>query len=646
MIGFDCEWVTVNNERRKVALIQICSSEGLCGLFRVCKFANIPVELRDILENPEILKVGVTPETDARLLLQDYGINVQGTFDLRFIALQSGHQAGGLGALSKSILNITLDKNWRVRCSDWEIENLSENQIDYAAKDAFVAVEIFKKLYNEMNLPRNPLDIRRFGNNYSDISFKNKLAQLNLDSSSKKNVQGWSRKQKDIDALKKSISTRASPLYDNCRLQAPDGELLCACDQSKAEWYVKKGLGTVVEDESVYTVRLNFEPAGRAVADVGEYYCTDKENRCVVCGISKELLRKNVIPREYRKCFPQVMKDKTSHDIVLLCILCHQKSNIIDNIMRNKLKDICDAPLDGEQIEEKVDAAKVLKRNQRFANALLKGKNIPVDRLEQLRKDLKDSYPNEEINEEFLVDLIQRKPEDANLNSHGQIVVERYKKMEGLVALEKMWREVSLINFIIVKKIINNFFQHFLTFMNPKFMPNLWNVNHSADRLMIRASEGRITEEELKMAGIEIPIVEKKETTLNNTSNAINNPNLSNDTDHSSDQSNNSNNNYIEDDDDVDSSSDWESAYSYRVEMKNSTDDDKYFSDAASFYTLRSFQSDDTSTIADFKSFASSDNESTLYETDDDDDKTEKSFNDDGSETEVEDANTSVDTIK
>jgi exonuclease 3'-5' domain-containing protein 2 len=444
VLGFDCEWVTVNNERRKVALIQLCSPEGLCGLFRVCKFSSFPPELREILENPEILKVGVTPEMDARLLLQDYSVNVQGTFDLRFIAMQSGRKPGGLAALSKSILNIELDKNWRVRCSDWEIEELSKSQIDYAAKDAFVAVEIFRKLYNEMKLPKIAVDIRRYGNNYSDISFKNKLAQLNLDSSeSKKNVKGWQQKLKDIKTLKRSISTRTSPLYDNCRLQAPDGELLCACDQSKAEWYVKKGLATVIENEPVYTVRLNFEPSGRAVADVGEYYCTEKENRCVVCGATDNLLRKNVIPREYRKCFPQVMKDKTSHDIVLLCILCHQKSNIVDNIMRNKLKDICDAPLDGERNEERIDTAKNLRKNQRFANALLKGKNIPEERIKQLKKDLQEAYPGQEIDQEFLTDLINHRPEDPNLNSHGQIVVERFKQNQGILALEKMWREVS-----------------------------------------------------------------------------------------------------------------------------------------------------------------------------------------------------------
>lgn len=181
-IGFDCEWVTVNSERRKIALIQLCSSQGLCGLIRVCKFPKIPLELRKLLEDSDVIKAGVTPSSDAKYLLQDYAIKMNGTFDLRFLALLAKHKAEGLGKLSKSILDIELDKDWHIRCSDWEIQDLSPKQIDYAAKDAFVAVEIFLKLYNLIRpTASDTVSIRRFCDNYTDITFKNKLAQLNLD---------------------------------------------------------------------------------------------------------------------------------------------------------------------------------------------------------------------------------------------------------------------------------------------------------------------------------------------------------------------------------------------------------------------------------------------------------------------------------
>jgi exonuclease 3'-5' domain-containing protein 2 len=175
--------VTVHNQRRKVALIQLCSPLGLCALFRVCKFSNIPNELRLVLENPEIIKLGITPSNDGNHLLQDYSIKMNGTFDLRFIALLAKHKAEGLAKLSKSILDIELDKEWRVRCSDWEVSELSAKQIDYASKDAFVAIEIFRKLYKSIHSDGMRREaILRFCDSYTDIAFKNKFAQLNVDS--------------------------------------------------------------------------------------------------------------------------------------------------------------------------------------------------------------------------------------------------------------------------------------------------------------------------------------------------------------------------------------------------------------------------------------------------------------------------------
>lgn len=48
------------------------------------------------------------------------------------------------------------------------------------------------------------------------------------------------------------------------------------------------------------TVQLEFEPSGTPDDD-RQYYLTEKENLCVVCGKGDSYIRKNVIPHEYRK---------------------------------------------------------------------------------------------------------------------------------------------------------------------------------------------------------------------------------------------------------------------------------------------------------------------------------------------------------
>lgn len=103
-----------------------------------------------------------------------------------------------------------------------------------------------------------------------------------------------------------TVPTRNKPLYHNCYLQAPDGETLCTCDKKKAEWYVSKELGEVVSEDP-FTVKLKFEPAGRTLGEgpCGKFYTLVKENQCVVCGRPDKFIKKNVVPREYRKYFPR-----------------------------------------------------------------------------------------------------------------------------------------------------------------------------------------------------------------------------------------------------------------------------------------------------------------------------------------------------
>lgn len=315
VVGFDCEWVTVGGTRRPVAMLQLSAGNGFCALFRLCCMKQIPKTLRDFLEDDNIIKVGVAPQGDAQKLAYDYGVGVASTLDLRFLASLTGVKAEGLAKLSKSVLNIELDKHWRLVCSDWEAKELSEKQIEYAANDAFVAIEIFKILSKSI-APNNFWSLRPdfetirqklegfYDVNYSEsfmVDFNIRKKSGNVPHSELKSGKVFTKK-----AQVRGISTRSKCLYDNCLLQAPDGELLCTIERRKAKWYIDQELGTEVQSEPL-TVRLNFEPAGRAIGDVGKYYQLPKENQCVVCGQRESLLRKNVVPREYRKHFPGII---------------------------------------------------------------------------------------------------------------------------------------------------------------------------------------------------------------------------------------------------------------------------------------------------------------------------------------------------
>lgn len=154
VLGFDCEWVIVGGARRPVALLQLASHRGLCALIRLSHLGMIPSELKEILEDDNIVKVGVAPQGDANYLARDYGVCVANTFDVRYMAALSGCRTGGLAKMSEDYLKVKLDKNSRIRCSDWEAPSLNNTQIDYAAKDAHVGIELFKYFADKLRTKR------------------------------------------------------------------------------------------------------------------------------------------------------------------------------------------------------------------------------------------------------------------------------------------------------------------------------------------------------------------------------------------------------------------------------------------------------------------------------------------------------------
>lgn len=286
-----------------------------------------------MLSNNCILKVGVATFDDGRKLTKDYGCRVFGTLDLRSYAdYNSLPNHKSLAALSIHYLGIKLDKFQEIRCGDWSTDELTDQQITYASYDAISSALIYRGMQTQVhqrqtawqrlvifiklsykkktqynyfvhNVPEELIDKK-----YRELSSKNNNNNNNvlLESKNTKKTNGHESAAQHFPSINPKLSgviTRKEPLYQNCYLQAPDGETLCTCDRKKAEWYVNKGLAELVMDDP-FTVKLHFEPSGRAHGEVGQYYTQVKLNQCVVCGSGDKFIKKNVVPREYRKCFP------------------------------------------------------------------------------------------------------------------------------------------------------------------------------------------------------------------------------------------------------------------------------------------------------------------------------------------------------
>uniref|UniRef100_A0A8C8R8R3 Exonuclease 3'-5' domain-containing protein 2 n=1 Tax=Pelusios castaneus TaxID=367368 RepID=A0A8C8R8R3_9SAUR len=508
VLGIDCEWVSVEGKANSVSLLQMASSCGFCILVRLPRLVSngktVPKALLDILADSTILKVGVGCWEDSCKLLQDYGLAVKGSVDLRYLAMRQRkdllHNGLSLKSLAENILNCPLDKSLRLRCSNWEAEELTQDQVTYAAKDAQVSVALFFHLLGLFFIPatsggenasiawekvlgkcRGLMDVPFRGRssnslgddgNGKDFQQKPRNQRSATNGQSPVNQQVKDPRKQKRKPLGVGYSARKSPLYDNCFLHAPDGQPLCTCDRKKAQWYLDKGIGELVSTDP-FVVKLQFEPSGRPESQV-DYYLTVKENLCVVCGKRESYIRKNIVPHEYRRHFPIQMKDHNSHDVLLLCTSCHAISNYYDNHLKQQLAVEYGAPIGCEEGVRLLEDP--LRRQVRSgARALLNADSLPGTRREELLQGIKDFFNTETITSEMLQEAagLETRISNESYVPHGLKVVQCFTKggLRSLMQLERRWR------------------QHFLDTMQPKHLPKQWSVNHNHGKLIRKYGE-------------------------------------------------------------------------------------------------------------------------------------------------------------
>ena len=146
LLGFDTETRPTfkKGKRNTVSLIQL-STEFLACLIRINKI-GIPDELASLLSDPSVIKAGVAVHDDIKFLKNVKKFNPEGFVDLQNVVKDFGIQSSGLKKLSAIVLGFRISKRQQV--TDWEAEQLSEAQMIYAATDAWVCYQIYRKLRN------------------------------------------------------------------------------------------------------------------------------------------------------------------------------------------------------------------------------------------------------------------------------------------------------------------------------------------------------------------------------------------------------------------------------------------------------------------------------------------------------------------
>jgi len=144
VVGFDTETRPSfhKGQHYNVALLQLALPTKVF-LVRLNE-TGVTDEMVEFFENAKILKAGVGVRDDIRIMQKLKRFKAEGFTELTTLSKEAGLQVESVKKLTALLLGFRISKS--AQTSNWEAAALNEKQISYAATDAWVCLEIYRKL--------------------------------------------------------------------------------------------------------------------------------------------------------------------------------------------------------------------------------------------------------------------------------------------------------------------------------------------------------------------------------------------------------------------------------------------------------------------------------------------------------------------
>ena len=160
VVGLDTETTDLDPYTSRLRLIQLATPEGV-SIVDLDAFSSAADEdlthnpdlepLRRLLEAPRPIKIAHNAKFDAKFIKHKIGASIGGLFDTLLASQLVGagdiEERHGLETVASRYLNEAVDKSERL--SNWNFE-LSEAQLEYAARDAAVLLPLREKLIERL----------------------------------------------------------------------------------------------------------------------------------------------------------------------------------------------------------------------------------------------------------------------------------------------------------------------------------------------------------------------------------------------------------------------------------------------------------------------------------------------------------------
>jgi len=144
LLGFDTETRPAFRKGQKFApsLLQLAAEDEV--VLVQLQRTGLPAPLLAILEDPAIVKAGVGLDFDCKSLQELHPFQPAGFVDLARMARRRGIRNHGLRGLAAVVCGIRISKS--ARTTNWANPELTPQQIQYAATDAWIGREIYRRL--------------------------------------------------------------------------------------------------------------------------------------------------------------------------------------------------------------------------------------------------------------------------------------------------------------------------------------------------------------------------------------------------------------------------------------------------------------------------------------------------------------------
>lgn len=283
-VGLDLEW-NVGVRQGKTALVQLCTADTIYVIQIAC-MQDVPRSVRRILEDNSIRKVGVAVQNDAHKLYRDFQITTGGLVELSSLAKAldisrwpKRRHLISLRNLTEQYLERELRKD-KVRVSSWTTVPLAPQQLEYAAADVYVGLELFHAFV---------LRAREAGANNIDELVRQcvQAAQLKVPKASKRAPPSAPRESRQdervalspggLSARRRVLEAFATAKHDFSTIaeerKIPIASVASYVIQALMELARARDIrASVVRADSTLRARLRTELVRRQLAAVRDYY--------------------------------------------------------------------------------------------------------------------------------------------------------------------------------------------------------------------------------------------------------------------------------------------------------------------------------------------------------------------------------------